>query len=99
MSVHRLTPPEKVQRKRSQAAAKVRSCGLPFDHPALLYALMFLLGARSADTAMTYANGLFRWLRYCVLNGIEPFEEAGGQLDLAEPVSHVAWLIGRQLLT
>ena len=33
------------------------------------------------------------------LNGIEPFEEAGGQLDLAEPVSHVAWLIGRQLLT
>ncbi len=30
------------------------------------------------------------------LNRIEPFEEAGGQLDLVEPVSHPVWLIGRQ---
>lgn len=34
------------------------------------------------------------------LNCIETFEEAGGQFDPAEPVSHpaYAWLIGRQLL-
>ena len=73
MSVHRLTPAEKAQRQRRQAVAKVRSCGLPWDHPALVFAVALLLGARSAYTAVTYANGLCRWFRYCLANGIDPF--------------------------
>jgi len=73
MSVHRLTPAEKAKRRRGQALAKIRSCGLALDHVALVFAIAFLRGARSADTAMTYANGLCRWFGYCVANGIDPY--------------------------